>query len=189
MGMTDAERSRRWREAHPDRAQQVKASFRARNRTAIREADRAKSVRTRAERRAWLDALKVERGCSDCGYNTHPRALDWDHIGSDKLGDVGRLAHSRIAMPRLLAEIAKCEVVCANCHRIRTWRREQTGTGTTALAASTLGRVGISVDLSGDYCRIARWRTTDPGERARAARKPRPDPVPAGQLDLWTDAS
>lgn len=43
------------------------------------------------------------------------------------------------------------------------------GTGTTALVADVLGRVGISLDASTDYCRIARWRTTDPVERARAA--------------------
>lgn len=32
------------------------------------------------------------------------------------------------------------------------------GTGTTAGVARTLGRIGISVDLSNDYCRLARWR-------------------------------
>ena len=42
------------------------------------------------------------------------------------------------------------------------------GTGTTALAAHVLGRRGISVDLSADYCRIAEWRTTDLTQIARA---------------------
>ena len=42
------------------------------------------------------------------------------------------------------------------------------GTGTTALVARVLGRHGISVDLSADYCRLAQWRTTDRGEIARA---------------------
>lgn len=46
------------------------------------------------------------------------------------------------------------------------------GTGTTALVASALGRVGISADLSADYCRIARWRTADPGQRAKAVGAP-----------------
>lgn len=41
------------------------------------------------------------------------------------------------------------------------------GTGTTALAASVLGRRGITVDVSSDYCRIAEWRTTDPAQIAR----------------------
>lgn len=44
------------------------------------------------------------------------------------------------------------------------------GTGTTALAAATLGRHGISVDLSADYCEVARWRTADPKQRARATK-------------------
>jgi DNA modification methylase len=59
------------------------------------------------------------------------------------------------------------------------------GTGTTALVASCLGRVGISVDLSLDYCRLARWRTTDPGERARVLGVPKPVPVPEGQMGLF----
>jgi DNA modification methylase len=58
------------------------------------------------------------------------------------------------------------------------------GTGTTALAADILGRTGISVDASADYCRIAAWRTTDPGERARAMRVPKPEPELEGQLSL-----
>lgn len=67
------------------------------------------------------------------------------------------------------------------------------GTGTTALAASVLGRTGISVDLSHDYARLARWRTRDPGERCRIIGAPRPPPVPDGQLTLddlatWDDA-
>jgi DNA modification methylase len=48
------------------------------------------------------------------------------------------------------------------------------GTGTTALVADVLGRHGISNDMSGDYCRIARWRTTDPGQRASAMQVERP---------------
>jgi hypothetical protein len=45
------------------------------------------------------------------------------------------------------------------------------GTGTTALMAMVMGRDGVSVDLSGDYCRAAEWRTTDPKERAKAEKK------------------
>lgn len=71
------------------------------------------------------------------------------------------------------------------------------GTGTTALVASMHGRIGISLDASADYGRIAQWRTQDPKERARAAGLD-PDAVAAirtevkGQeslLDLLGDAS
>lgn len=43
------------------------------------------------------------------------------------------------------------------------------GTGTTALVATMLGRRGIGVDMSADYNRLAQWRAHDPKERARAA--------------------
>jgi DNA modification methylase len=45
------------------------------------------------------------------------------------------------------------------------------GTGTTALVAHALGRHGISVDMSADYCRLAAWRTSDPKELARAQQR------------------
>jgi len=59
------------------------------------------------------------------------------------------------------------------------------GTGTTALVAAAYGRTGISVDMSGDYSRLARWRTTDPGERAKAMMVAKPPPVPDGQVSLF----
>jgi DNA modification methylase len=59
------------------------------------------------------------------------------------------------------------------------------GTGTTALVASVHGRVGISVDLSADYCRLAQWRTTDPGERARVLRVEKPPMQVEGQLGMF----
>jgi hypothetical protein len=59
------------------------------------------------------------------------------------------------------------------------------GTGTTALVADAFGRTGITVDRSADYCRLARWRTTDPAERARAMQVPKPPPVMDGQDSLF----
>jgi DNA modification methylase len=60
------------------------------------------------------------------------------------------------------------------------------GTGTTAMVAKALGRHGISVDMSADYCRLAEWRTNDPKQLAKAARKPyTPSEKPMdGQGDL-----
>lgn len=46
------------------------------------------------------------------------------------------------------------------------------GTGTTSLMAAALGRHGISIDMSDDYCRLAAWRTTDPKQIARALATP-----------------
>jgi DNA modification methylase len=59
------------------------------------------------------------------------------------------------------------------------------GTGTTALVASVYGRAGFSVDMSGDYCRLAKWRCGDPGERARGLGVPKPPPVHRDQIPLF----
>jgi DNA modification methylase len=59
------------------------------------------------------------------------------------------------------------------------------GTGTTALVARVLGRHGVSVDLSEDYCRLAKWRTTDPGQIARAMRVAKPAKQVRGQPTLF----
>jgi DNA modification methylase len=59
------------------------------------------------------------------------------------------------------------------------------GTGTTALAARALGRHGISVDMSADYSRLARWRTTDEGELAKALRVDKPAVQVDGQTSIF----
>jgi len=63
------------------------------------------------------------------------------------------------------------------------------GTGTTALVASCLGRMGLSVDLSHDYGRLAQWRTSDPGQRAAAMQVEKPAEQIAGQADLFGGAA
>jgi hypothetical protein len=69
----------------------------------------------------WIRAYKVEHGCADCGYREHHAALEFDHIEGRVLGTVSSLAGSSFA--RVLKEIARCEVVCRNCHGIRTHER------------------------------------------------------------------
>lgn len=77
-----------------------------------------------AARKAWLEKYKLEKGCTDCGYNAHPAALDFDHLpGTVKLRDIRH--GSSLGWVALMNEIEKCEVVCANCHRIRTVKRQQ----------------------------------------------------------------
>ena len=63
------------------------------------------------------------------------------------------------------------------------------GSGTTALVADVLARIGVTIDRSADYCRLAQWRTADPAERARALGVPKPPPVPQGQMDLFGEVT
>jgi len=72
--------------------------------------------------RARINAIKLERGCADCGYAAHPAALEFDHLpGVGKVQNIAAMPCNSWAA--IEAEIAKCEVVCANCHRIRTAER------------------------------------------------------------------
>lgn len=65
---------------------------------------------------------QLEKGCVDCGYKDHHAALEFDHRpGTEKLFNVS--ARTAGNPEKTWAEIAKCDVVCANCHQIRTWDR------------------------------------------------------------------
>jgi DNA-directed RNA polymerase subunit M/transcription elongation factor TFIIS len=90
---------------------------------ADRESINKRTRERAAETTAWMRAIKKESGCVDCGYNAHPSALDFDHIGDDKHFDIG--SNTSASRERLQAEMDKCEVVCANCHRIRTYKRRK----------------------------------------------------------------
>jgi hypothetical protein len=80
--------------------------------------------KSRAYRGQWVDEYKLSKGCADCGYNAHPAALDFDHRpGTAKVRDIKR--GNTFGWQALLAEIEKCDVVCANCHRIRTVNRRR----------------------------------------------------------------
>src|SRR5437773_1609137 len=66
-------------------------------------------------RAAWLLSLKVGRPCTDCGRLYPRQVMQWDHLpGFEKLGDVSAAFWGR-SRDDVLAEIAKCELVCANC--------------------------------------------------------------------------
>lgn len=73
-----------------------------------------------------MQEIKLAKGCSDCGYKEHPAALDFDHLpGTEKLFNIGTSIATK-PLRVVLAEIEKCEVVCANCHRVRTAKRTAT---------------------------------------------------------------
>lgn len=81
-------------------------------------ADKARA----AEKKLALDAYKMDKGCADCGYNEHPAALEFDHLpGTGKIRTIASMYYQ--SWEKIWAEVAKCEVVCANHHAIRTMTR------------------------------------------------------------------
>ncbi len=75
--------------------------------------------------KARIDEIKLALGCTDCGFNSHPAALDFDHLPGFQKSDTVATLVGAGKLELALAEIEKCEVVCANCHRIRTAERKQ----------------------------------------------------------------
>src|ERR1700676_208738 len=89
-----------------------------------RAGENRRNTAKRAALRAWCDSLKTAP-CTDCGRCYIPYVMDWDHLPrSCKATAVGKMAADKWSRESILAEITKCELVCANCHRLRTyWRR------------------------------------------------------------------
>jgi len=84
-------------------------------------ADRSKQ--RRAEKEAYVRTLKESNPCVDCGKKYLACQMQYDHIGSDKVASVSDLIRSS-TMAKIKEEIAKCELVCSNCHALRTWKRK-----------------------------------------------------------------
>jgi len=82
-----------------------------------------KKLTWQKDRAAWVRQLKAGRTCTDCGGSFPPEAMHWDHLpGTLKLGEISNNM-TKWSRKLIVAEIAKCELVCANCHAIRTYRR------------------------------------------------------------------
>jgi hypothetical protein len=62
-------------------------------------------------------------GCAKCGFAVHPKALDFHHRDpATKLFGIGKFVNGRSCNAEnkqiVREEIEKCDVLCANCHRI-----------------------------------------------------------------------
>ena len=89
-------------------------------------AERGKPARLARKRaaidaaRTWMAALKEGVPCTDCGGVFPVYVMHWDHLpGFEKVGEISVMVASRTRAV-VLEELKKCELVCANCHVMRT---------------------------------------------------------------------
>jgi len=73
--------------------------------------------RNRQKRREWFDRFRSTLSCNRCGYS-NPAALDFHHTTDDKEYSITLMVRRGMKEERIMAEVAKCEVLCANCHRV-----------------------------------------------------------------------
>ena len=94
----------------------------------------ARRRRKRIRRHRQLIQDLKSQPCADCGEHFPYYVMDFDHLGG-KIAEVSLMAPS-YGTESLLTEVAKCDVVCANCHRVRTFERLR-DRGTASMRASS----------------------------------------------------
>jgi hypothetical protein len=91
-------------------------------RIAARRAEQAAKV---ARNKAAISGYKAITPCKDCHSKFHPDAMEFDHVPErgPKHRDISRMLNS--SLEKIITEMRKCDLVCANCHRIRTFSRRK----------------------------------------------------------------
>ena len=88
------------------------------NKEQQREALRKSVNRRRKAYRKFVDEYKLEHSCNSCGYRKCVEALEFHHLDdSEKVDTISKMVQNRRPISRILAEMEKCIVLCANCHR------------------------------------------------------------------------
>jgi len=133
--------TRKWRKQNPEKNAILREREIAKYRVRILEDPEFRRKRYvslnkyKDERAQRVDALK-DAPCSDCGGRFPPVAMDWDHRDPTTKGTVLKENGHGVSMKtfarghsweKTLEEIAKCDLVCANCHRVRTHERRPPG--------------------------------------------------------------
>lgn len=77
----------------------------------------------RERNKDFVDAYKIATRCKDCNKNYPPMVMEFDHVSDDKFMSVSVLVGNGYPVDVIREEMNKCELVCANCHRIRTYYR------------------------------------------------------------------
>lgn len=123
---------KRWALAHPEYAKKWKHENREHilslRRPTYRQEWLKHREKTRLERvnkTAMIQEAK-NKPCMDCGIKYHPYIMHFDHRDpSTKRKSLAQMGTYSLAHIR--EEIAKCDVVCANCHGMRTYAGITTG--------------------------------------------------------------
>jgi hypothetical protein len=73
--------------------------------------------------RKYIISKKTGMPCADCGVVYPHYVMDHDHVRGEKKFLISIAALKHYSRAKLDEELAKCDLVCANCHRIRTYLR------------------------------------------------------------------
>lgn len=107
----------------PKKQKEAQAKWYRDNHAQLRSKMNKRQLQRRNAAKKWIDQYKTDHPtCTDCKLDYPPHILDFDHL-RDKTAGLARLVRDAASIEVLKAEIDKCEIVCSNCHRHRTWER------------------------------------------------------------------
>ena len=104
--------------------------------TEDRQLNKIKKNRLRLQKRKQygkkvLKRFKTMKGCASCGYKSHHAALEFNHrVPDDKVLTISTEAmliscrKTSLSKIKFKRELAKCDVLCAICHRIVTYEKK-----------------------------------------------------------------
>jgi len=108
-----------YRKKYPEKHRAYSAKRRVTHKESL-----AQSFRERhRKRREWILGIKASLKCSRCG-ESRPMCLDFHHLdGSAKEYNIATMIGKHHPKERILNEIAKCSVLCRNCHAVEHWEQ------------------------------------------------------------------
>ena len=119
--------NRKYRTEHKDKCTKASRNWRALNRDKQRKSNKRHRLRVIKDKRRIIDYLKLKYEhlpCMDCLKVLPWCAMDFDHrpgtIKEFRVAYMGGVPATTRQVSKVEQEIAKCDLVCSNCHRIRT---------------------------------------------------------------------
>lgn len=169
----------------------------------VRDVDHDAAFGTTWPRRL-IDAFSPAAVCLACGHGRKPTheatrlrggepvsGSMWGrsgHGGTGRTGSATGRRHSEVTVRRYTGHRCACPTPDAPT-KPGVVLDPFSGSGTTAVVADTLGRIGIGIDLSGDYCRLGSARSRDRRLRAKILDVSPPPPPTTGQIALLPDGA
>lgn len=120
-----------YRAAYVDATKPQKKAYDATRYPSIKERVKARVAAKTLENAALIDSIK-SGPCQDCGRVLPPLCMDLDHVRGEKVAKLSLMKCRKTHV--ILTEAAKCDLVCANCHRVRTEQRRTRSQNPTRLA-------------------------------------------------------
>jgi len=110
---------RKSKKVRPGTLSEKRASYYQDNKEHIRCQVGAWAAKRRKELHAFRDWLK-DQPCMDCGLKFPPVCMDFDHRDPSTKRYSPAIMFTHYTLDAIQTELMKCDLVCANCHRIRT---------------------------------------------------------------------